>query len=92
MGKFDRKANKHEPDAPTSQKIQPKKSNKELHELSVNRDKEKDRSLKILQFMEKAETLKTGKRKADASLDTEKLANKHMKKEQKHRSKINKKM
>ena len=33
MGRFDRKAGKNEPDAPTSQKIKKKKSNKAIGEL-----------------------------------------------------------
>ena len=55
MGKFDKKVNKKEPDAPTSQKKAKKKSNSHLHELEYagkggkkSSALEKDRNMKIL--------------------------------------------
>ena len=51
MGKFDKKVNKHEPEAPKSQKKEKKKSNKALHDLESNKSMEKDRNMKILNFM-----------------------------------------
>ena len=52
MGKFDRKLNK-EPDAPTSQKVTQKKSNKGLFELEKDRSVEKSRNMKVLDFMQR---------------------------------------
>jgi hypothetical protein len=48
MGKFDKKVNKYEPDAPNSLKKQKKKSNKNLHALETTNSVEKDRNMKIL--------------------------------------------
>jgi hypothetical protein len=50
MGKFDRKLKK-EPEAPKTQTIQKKKSNKGLFELESNRGVEKSRNMKVLDFM-----------------------------------------
>lgn len=47
MGKFDKKVNKYEPDAPKSQKILKKKSNSVLAKLQSNKSLEKERNLKI---------------------------------------------
>jgi len=58
MGKFDRKVNKFEPNAPNSQVIKKKKSNKQLHELESKRSVEKDRNMKILTLMGKEKKLK----------------------------------
>lgn len=41
MGKFDKKVNKKEPDAPNSQKVQKKKSNSELAKYETNPKEEK---------------------------------------------------
>lgn len=51
MGRFDKKAAKNEPDAPTSQKIQKKKSNKSLNELTHDRKKESERNMKIFNML-----------------------------------------
>jgi hypothetical protein len=48
MGKFDKKATKNEPAAPTSAVIAKKKSNSNLHKIEVNKNLEKERNLKIL--------------------------------------------
>ena len=45
MGKFDKKVNKYEPDAPKSQKILKKKSNSVLAKLQSNKSLEKERNL-----------------------------------------------
>lgn len=50
MGKFDRKLNK-EPDAPASQRVEKKKSNKGLFELERDRGQEKQRNMKVLDLM-----------------------------------------
>ena len=59
MGKFDRKLTK-EPDAPTSQKVEKKKSNKGLFELERDRSQEKQRNMKVLDFMQKKRDLEEG--------------------------------
>lgn len=51
MGKFDRKANKFEPEAPKTQRVVKKKSNKGLHKIETNRGHEKDRNMKILTLL-----------------------------------------
>ncbi len=48
MGKFDKKVNKHEPNAPNTQKVHKKKSNKILHQLESNKSMEKERNMGIL--------------------------------------------
>ena len=53
MGKFDKKVNKYEPDAPKSQKILKKKSNSVLAKLQSDKSLEKERNLKIFSQMEK---------------------------------------
>jgi len=58
MGKFDKKVNKHEPDAPKSQVIKKKKSNKNLFILESDKSKEKARNLKVLQTMGKEKEIK----------------------------------
>ena len=68
MGKFDKKVSKAEPDAPNSQKILKKKSNSQLAALSQNPKMEKERSLKILSWMQRAVEVKHNT-KADAHLD-----------------------
>ena len=45
MGKFDKKVNKFEPDAPNSLKKQKKKSNSKLNTLQGQSSLEKDRNL-----------------------------------------------
>mmetsp|Transcript_4850 Transcript_4850/g.6417 ORF Transcript_4850/g.6417 Transcript_4850/m.6417 type:complete len:108 (+) Transcript_4850:587-910(+) len=51
MGRFDRKAGKNEPDAPTSQKIVKKKSNRAIGELAQDAGKEKERNMKIFNML-----------------------------------------
>jgi len=58
MGKFDKKVNKHEPDAPRSQVIKKKKSNKKLFTMESNRGLEKERNLKILTLLGKEKEIK----------------------------------
>lgn len=58
MGKFDRKANKYEPNAPNSQLKLKKKSNKKLFDLEKNKSTEKDRNMKILTLMDREKDLK----------------------------------
>lgn len=53
MGRFDKKAGKNEPAAPTSQKVQKKKSNKGLGDLEHAPTKEKDRNMKIFNMLQK---------------------------------------
>ena len=93
MGKFDRKVNKKEPDAPTSQTILKKKSNSQLATLQSNPQAEKDRNMKILTWMQKAEEVNAmnagGKKtKADAHIDADKMVKKHIRKEEKKRRKL----
>ena len=84
MGKFDKKVNKREPDAPKSQTIVKKKSNADLGKYMVHPKLEKDRSLKILNWMQRADESKSGKAsKADAHLDADKMVKKQFRKEQK---------
>lgn len=58
MGKFDRKVNKSEPNAPNSQVIKKKKSNKKLYELESKRSVERERNMKILGLMDKEKELR----------------------------------
>lgn len=49
MGKFDKKVNKYEPDAPKTLKKAAKRSNSHLHDIEFGgKSNEKDRNLKIL--------------------------------------------
>lgn len=87
MGKFDRKINKNEPDAPNSQKILKKKSNAALAKLEHNPRQEKDRNMKILSWMQKSEESKSYS-KADSHLvDTTKLVGRQIKKDERRRKK-----
>jgi hypothetical protein len=81
MGKFDRKISKNEPEAPNSQKILKKKSNAELSHLQHNPKEEKSRNMKILQWMSRAEEVKSVS-KANSHLDIDKMVKKQMRKEQ----------
>lgn len=89
MGRFDRKVNKSEPEAPNSQKTLKKKSNAELAALQVDHQKEKNRSLKILQWMQKSDEVKVNGSKANAHLNVDKMVKNQIKKEEKRRRKIN---
>lgn len=81
MGKFDRKVSKNEPDAPSSQKIQKKKSNAQLANLERDPKQERERSLKILNWMQKSDEVKANKPKADAHFNADKMVNKQLRKE-----------
>lgn len=54
MGKFDRKVNKHEPEAPKTLKVQKKRSNEHLFKMHENRSLEKERNMKIFNTMQRA--------------------------------------
>ncbi len=86
MGKFDKKVSKKEPDAPNSQKILKKKSNADLAKIAANPKSEKDRNLKILNFMQRADEFKATS-KVDAHINSDKAANKYQRKEEKARRK-----
>ena len=93
MGRFDKKR-KNEPDAPTSQKVVKKKSNKGLSELSNNLGKEKERNMKIFNMLQKKQDIGVagiGKSLSNAHLDSDKLARKAMQKEEGMRKKLKKK-
>lgn len=89
MGKFDKKVNKHEPDAPNSLKKFKKKSNAKLHTLESKPNVEKDRNMKILQMMQREKDYKAGD-KVKAAMDTNKMIKKDKTNQQKAHSKINK--
>lgn len=74
MGKFDKKISKKEPEAPKSQKILKKKSNSDLAKLASNPKGEKERNMKILNFMERSQEVKASS-KADAHLNVDKMVN-----------------
>ena len=59
MGRFDKKL-KSEPNAPTSQKLAKKKSNKQLFELDRNRSQEKNRNLKVLDLLQRKREIALG--------------------------------
>ena len=65
MGKFDRKM-RNEPDAPKTQKVVPKKSNKALGDLEVDRKGEKSRNLKIFNFLQKKQEQANSDKQASA--------------------------
>ena len=79
MGKFDKKAGKNEPNAPTSQKILKKKSNKGLNELTHDRKKESERNMKIFNMLQKKQDISVagvGKARANAHIDDGKITRK----------------
>ena len=89
MGKFDRKL-KNEPDAPGSQTIKKKKSNADLAKLSNDTKLERERNLKLLNWMQRAEESKASSNKqskADAHIDADKMVKKQIRKEEKKRRK-----
>ena len=84
MGKFDRKVNKKEPDAPGSQKIKKKKSSASLDHLNNDRGSEKDRNLKIFNLLERKAEIKAGggtNKAAVANTNENKIIKKAKKKE-----------
>lgn len=87
MGKFDKKISKSEPDAPSSQKILKKKSNQQLANLERDPKQERERNLKILNWMGRAEEVKANNSKADAHFNADKMANKQQRKIEKSRKK-----
>ena len=89
MGKFDKKVSKTEPDAPNSQKILKKKSNQELASLQADHGKEKNRSLKILSWLQRADEVKVNGPKANAHLNVDKMVKNQIRREEKRRRKIN---
>ena len=90
MGKFDKKVNKHEPDAPNSLKVHKKKSNAKLHTLESKPNVEKDRNLKILNLMQREKEYKAGGDKVKAALDTNKMVKKFKTNESKANRKLGK--
>ena len=89
MGRFDKKVSKAEPEAPTSQKILKKKSNAQLAKLERDPKSEKERNMKILNWMQKADEVKNPRAsKADAHLNTDKMVSKQLRKEQKNRKRV----
>ena len=82
MGRFDKKVSKAEPEAPNSQKILKKKSNAQLAKLEHNPKSEKERNMKILSWMQRADEVKNPRAsKADAHLNTDKMVSKQLRKE-----------
>jgi len=77
MGKFDKKVNKFEPDAPKSQKKQKKKSNAGLHKMETTAGAEKARNLSILKLMDKEKAYNAGGDKVKAAMDTDGMVRKH---------------
>jgi hypothetical protein len=84
MGKFDKKVSKHEPEAPNSQKILKKKSNSELAKYAHDSKGERERNLKILNFLQRSGEVKANG-KADAHFDVDKMVNKKQRKDEKAR-------
>ena len=91
MGRFDKKGKK-EPDAPNSQKVLKKKSNKGLAELTHDAGKEKERNMKIFNMLQKKQDIKAagiGKSVSTAHQDEGKMARKAQKKGDTMRRKAN---
>jgi hypothetical protein len=86
MGKFDKKVNKYEPDAPNSLKKPKKKSNSNLHTLETKTNLEKDRNMKILNYLQKEKDYKAGD-KVKSALNTDKMVRDHKKKDEKFKAK-----
>lgn len=59
MGRFDKKL-RAEPNAPNSQRVHKKKSNKQLFELDRDRSQEKNRNLKVLDLLQRKKELALG--------------------------------
>lgn len=89
MGKFDKKISKKEPEVPNSQKILKKKSNQEIAKMEVDHKLEKNRNMKILSWMSRADEVKTNGSKANAHLDVDKMVKNQIRREEKKRRKIN---
>ena len=87
MGKFDKKISKAEPDAPNSQKILKKKSNAALAELQANPTKEKERSMKILNWMQRAEESKYSNKAESHIKGNDKIVENKIKRQEKKKRK-----
>lgn len=87
MGKFDKKVNKFEPDAPNSLKKQKKKSNSKLNTLQGQSSLEKDRNLKILGLLQKEKDYHAGD-KVKSALNSDRMVRDAKKKDEKFKSKI----
>ena len=81
MGKFDKKVSKAEPDAPNSMKILKKKSNSQLATIARDPKLEKERNMKILNFMQRSDEVKAHSA-ADAHLNVDKMVSKQNRKDQ----------
>jgi hypothetical protein len=66
-----------------------KKSNKEMASIEADPKKEKNRSLKILTLMQKADEVKVNGPKSNAHLNVDKMVKNHIRREEKRRRKIN---
>ena len=86
MGKFDKKANKKEPDAPKSQKVLKKRSSAHLQDLSQDRNKERDRNMKIFNMLEKKSEIAQGG-KVNSKIDGDKILKKAKHKDDSRRKK-----
>jgi len=91
MGKFDKKVNKHEPDAPKSLKRPAKKSNQHLHDIEFKKSKgegntEKDRNLKILGMLQKEKEYNAGKKIGGPVQDDKKAMKNFKLKDEKQRA------
>ena len=80
MGQYDKKVSKKEPDAPNSQKIKKKRSSAALDSLERDRSAEKQRNLKMLSWLDKANEIKGGG-KEKAHLDTDKMVKRAIRKD-----------
>lgn len=75
MGKFDKKINKDEPDAPKSTKKRSKFAKTASKSTAIiGKVNEKDRNMNILKMMERETDSKAGGR-ANAKMNTDKMAN-----------------
>ena len=84
MGRFDKKVNKHEPDAPNSLKKLKKKSNSKLNQMESKHGKdgtEKERNLKILGMMQKEKEYHAGAKGSAAAMDSGKMVKKFKQRE-----------
>ena len=89
MGKFDKKVNKHEPDAPKTLKKAKKKSNSHLHEIEFGKTAEKDRNLKILGMLQKEKDYASGKKIGGPVQDDNKAMKRYKLKDEKQRQVMN---
>lgn len=89
MGKFDKKVNKFEPDAPNSQKVHKKKSNQKLATLESNKSVEKERNMKILTMMQREKDYHAGGEKSQNALNSDKMVKNNKVKEERARAKTN---